>query len=66
MASRYRRGDAFTNAPVGRDFYPNDYQVVKVLTLPLVPGLSSFRANESHRIPTNKSGGIPAPCFLIK
>jgi len=30
MASRYRRGDAVTTAPVGRDFHPHGCQVVKV------------------------------------
>jgi len=40
MASRYRRDDAVTAAPAGRDLHPHDYQVVKVL-IPCQPSLSA-------------------------
>ncbi|MEM8830916.1 MAG: hypothetical protein AAGE96_16385 [Cyanobacteria bacterium P01_G01_bin.19] len=33
MASRYRRGDAFTTAPVGRVFHPHGNQVTDTETI---------------------------------
>ena len=74
MTSRYFGGNAFITTPIKQDFHLHEYQVVRLFqppffSLPVVPGDTPFRLNESHAFIKLRDNNIPVyfdtPEFLL-